>query len=158
MGEIAEKRKQTRTVQKKIKNDKTLWKNAVHNHHFDIKTGLFGTDPVVGRHGKKNIRSITTDRPEKVAFRMFKNLKGGAELDALYDNKGAVAEWENGTKMAYRPKSKSGSPAIDIKSKEAGVKTQKIHLSNAERASTYAAERRRNKKYENRRRGKKDPE
>jgi len=90
------------------------------------REGYFGA---VGKSGSENIREITADNPQAVFEEFGRQLTQGAKADpGVKLTSGTSYLHPDGTRVNVRPTSDSGSPAIDIKTTNPGLSSQKIHF------------------------------
>lgn len=71
-------------------------------------SGKFGTK------GTGNSRVIESSNPAATAKEFFSKLGSGGRVSKLSNGKGEVAKFPDGSRVNFRPKSGSGSPAVDI--------------------------------------------
>jgi hypothetical protein len=85
-----------------------------------------------GRRGRRNnVQQIDSRNPEESARRLFNLLSRGGKYVANSNPDVLVVKFDDGTYITYRAKSRSGSPAVDIRPGRSStnlIPAHKIHF------------------------------
>lgn len=99
-----------------------------HKYGLNHQSGLFGAK------GKGSARVISSENPTDTAKMFFKDLSQGGKTSKRIggsnpNSKGhEVTVFIDGSSLYYRPKSKSGSPSVNIQIPGPRGKNYKIHF------------------------------
>lgn len=102
-------------------------KELKEKYGFNEQDGSFGTH----NKGSARVYNLVAENPDDVAFEFWSILSKGGDIEdrgnGLY-----IAKFDDGSVIAYREKTKSGPPAIDINmkrcKKRTKIKNHKIHF------------------------------
>lgn len=80
-----------------------------------------------GRRGQGRTQVVKVPDPQATARHFFLKLGKGGVKSTLSNGKGEVIRFDDGSRVVFRPQSKSGGPAIDITNTATG-NNYKIHF------------------------------
>jgi hypothetical protein len=81
-----------------------------------------------GSPGKGKARHIYSDDPVKEAQSFFNKAKFGGTDEPLENGRGTISKFKDGSEVKFRPKSKDGTPSVEITVTGPGGRYQKIHF------------------------------
>jgi hypothetical protein len=78
--------------------------------------------------GQGKSRHIYSDDPLSEAQSFFNQAKLGGTEEPLENGRGTISKFRDGSEVKFRPKSKDGSPSVEITLTGPGGRYQKIHF------------------------------
>ena len=81
-----------------------------------------------GSPGKGKARHIYSEDPVSEAQSFFNQAKQGGVDEPLENGRGTISKFKDGSEVKFRPKSKDGTPSVEITVTGPGGRYQKIHF------------------------------